>query len=251
MTQAEKLNLLSGTPIQVGAFHIRQIKLRELGDSGICSFEQYQRSLSVISLGREELLKILQLESEVGQLSGQNQQSMTVFRLLTGVASLRQCFFEALSFFISEPFRYVEEENVFQVIDSSSAVLGVISNNTYPQIRRTIMQANCLAVEDVELQGFKGKRARAIYERIMAGRAASQKQKAADERSLSLSSIISAVAARHHSLNILNIWDLTVYQLYDQFAQLNKSLQVDVSSMRWAAWGQEPFDFSLWYKDMK
>lgn len=85
----------------------------------------------------------------------------------------------------------------------------------------------------------------------MAGRAASQKQKAADERALSLSSIISAVAARHHSLNILNIWDLTVYQLYDQFAQLNKSLQVDVSSMRWAAWGQEPFDFSLWYKDMK
>ena len=41
--------------------------------------------------------------------------------------------------------------------------------------------------------------------------------------SFSLWNIIGAVTSRHPSLNLTNIWQLTVYQLYDQFARIRET----------------------------
>ena len=66
--------------------------------------------------------------------------------------------------------------------------------------------------------------------------------------SFSLWNIIGAVTSRHPSLNLTNIWQMTVYQLYDQFARVRDQVAFDVYSTRWAVWGKDKLDQSLWFK---
>ena len=248
MTQSEELVLLGGAPFKVADIHVRQIQLNALRSSG--GIDQYHQFLSIISIQHEDILKCLQIEEKFNALPEVDRAQLTSFNLLTGAPSLRQCLSEALSFFILEPLQWDDHKHMYHTAGNPC---GQISDSNYMAVRRAIMLSNCLSVDDVESQKFKGKRGRAIYERIMAGRAAAQRQKEKSESwdPLTLPSIVSAVAARHNSINLLNIWELTIYQLYDQFAQLNKNFQVDVSSLKWAAWGTEQFDYSLWYKNAK
>ena len=67
---------------------------------------------------------------------------------------------------------------------------------------------------------------------------------------MELGNIISAVANKSQSLNILNIWDLTVYQLWDCFSRLSNNSIYDIQSMSVAAWGNKDnyFDATAWFK---
>ena len=69
---------------------------------------------------------------------------------------------------------------------------------------------------------------------------------------MELGNIISAVANKSHSLNILNIWDLTVFQVWDCFSRLSNNSIYDIQSMSVAAWGNKDnaFDISAWFKRM-
>ena len=59
--------------------------------------------------------------------------------------------------------------------------------------------------------------------------------------------MVSALAVQHNSLNLSNIWDLTVYQLYDQFFRQNNKNQLDIHAMNYAGWGGE-FDPTSWFR---
>ena len=75
------------------------------------------------------------------------------------------------------------------------------------------------------------------------------KQTKSDEN-LELGNIISAVANKSQSLNILNIWDLTVFQVWDCFSRLSNNSIYAIQSMSVAAWGNKDnsFDAAAWFK---
>ena len=55
-----------------------------------------------------------------------------------------------------------------------------------------------------------------------------------------------------HILNPLNIWDITVYQLWDTFYRLCSNNILAIQSMSVAAWGdkEKQFDASGWFQRM-
>ena len=85
--------------------------------------------------------------------------------------------------------------------------------------------------------------------KLQKGRAVKAKQSKSD-KNMELGNIISAVANKSHSLNILNIWDLTVFQVWDCFLRLSNNSIYDIQSMSVAAWGNKDnyFDANAWYK---
>ena len=85
--------------------------------------------------------------------------------------------------------------------------------------------------------------------KLQKGRAERSRQTKTDQN-MELGNIISAVASKSHSLNILNIWDLTVFQLWDCFARLTNNSIYDIQSMSVAAWGNKNnyFDVTAWFK---
>ena len=69
-------------------------------------------------------------------------------------------------------------------------------------------------------------------------------------KDLALGNIISVVANKHPSINILNIWELTIYQLWDTFNRLSNNNIYDISALSVAVWGDEKkqFNISDWFK---
>ena len=67
---------------------------------------------------------------------------------------------------------------------------------------------------------------------------------------MELGNIISAVANKSHSLHIMNIWDLTIFQLWDCFSRLSNNSIYDIQSMSVAAWGDKDnhFDPTAWFQ---
>ncbi len=125
----------------------------------------------------------------------------------------------------------------------------VLEKESYDQAREFIMRSACLEYKTKQSElRFYNKRAKEAWERLMKYREEMRKKPQKVDPSFSLWNIIGAVTSRHPSLNLTNIWQLTVYQLYDQFARVRDQVAFDVYSTRWAVWGKDKLDQSLWFK---
>ena len=132
---------------------------------------------------------------------------------------------------------------------SDTDIVGVITGDNFSQICDLILQLNNIKRRDEDISKVKNKKALDILKKIQKGRAERQKNKKAD-KNMEIANIISAVANRHPSLNMINIWDLTIYQLWDAFARLSNNSIYDIQSMSVAAWGDKDnhFDAAAWFK---
>lgn len=254
MSKLDKGDLLSGMDIPLPSLcTIRVPHLNDIrGGTGI-GFAAYYRHIHILSLDQEAAFSAMGLTDYWKRLPAEEQQAMGLFSVLAALPSSRQLLGEALSFFLCENVAYDERSGIFGLTTSGAGghiqPAGAVTQENYDGIRDAILQVNCLAGTDTAPVKFRNQKAREIYEKVQLHKKALDKPRKGDG-SVTLPNIIGAVAASHPSYNLLNIWDLTVYQLYDQFARLNRLHQIDISARRWAAWGKDPFDFALWYKDI-
>ncbi|MDD6530605.1 MAG: hypothetical protein PUF41_11570 [Prevotella copri] len=181
---------------------------------------------------------------------GQLPSSTTSIQLITRIPELRAALLRALSFFLHADVLYADDVGYCIQRDDNVEYLSL---DQIRDIRSVILQF-CNIQDDTETAPvkFKNARAKEIYEKIQRKKAEKQKASATSSESLSMTlpNLISAVAAYSPTYNYLNIWQLTVYQFYDQFARLNDDLQLKVFGQRWAAWGTDNFDFSVWYRPL-
>ena len=173
----------------------------------------------------------------------------------------------SLAFFFKEEIFYYSDERCFIVTNNAASVItdiealsggrklsdtdivGVITGDNFSQICDLILQLNNIKRRDEDISKVKNKKALDILKKIQKGRDERQKNKKAD-KNMEIANIISAVANRHPSLNMINIWDLTIYQLWDAFARLSNNSIYDIQSMSVAAWGDKDnhFDAAAWFK---
>ena len=102
-----------------------------------------------------------------------------------------------------------------------------------------------------DISKIKNKRGRKIYEKMMKRRKKFKKAKA-NNPDLTMANIIAAVATRSSNLNWVNIWDITVFHLFDEFERLQINDQYNIASTQVAAWGDKDnkFKFGLWSKNI-
>ena len=123
---------------------------------------------------------------------------------------------------------------------------NIINKEIYQKILEIIAEINCLKVNKQQ-ETYANEKARKMAEKIQQ---AKQKRSSVQSKdSISLADIISAVASRKESLNLLNIWDLTIYQLYDHYNRLIAEDEFDIHAMNYAYWGGE-FKCKHWSKQL-
>ena len=90
-----------------------------------------------------------------------------------------------------------------------------------------------------------------ILKKLKKGQTEQNKKNQLDKK-VELSNVISALSAYHNNLNMVNIWDLTVFQLYDQFKRLQNNSIFNMNSMSVSVWGDKDnkFDATRWYQLM-
>lgn len=239
--------LLSPAPVSVpGVGGIISPRLKDISSIGINTYQYY---LTVLLLDLRSYFAMIGREKDFELLSEEERIQLNLFDLLNlnpDCTALLQTIF---NFFIQGKAVYSREEKAF-LIQKDGKVTGCVSRENYPRVCSVICQRSCVRTGPQEdLSKVKSKKALEIMQKLRKGRAAKSRQPKADQN-LELGNIISAVANKSHSLNILNIWDLTVFQLWDCFSRLSANSIYEIQSMSVAAWGNKDnyFDASAWFK---
>jgi hypothetical protein len=199
-------------------------------------------------------------------LSDEQKQEITIYDVILVEEFVRKMYLEMLNFFFVE--RIIYREGLFLILDiddydipsdeieiSKENFRGMINPDNIIDILDILQQVCCIKSNDPldePKPKFKNKKAKILYERMLKAKAEENKKKEVkDLFNLTLPNIISATAAKCHGLNIMNIWDSTLFQLYDQFGKVQNDDAHYLNTVRVAVWGDEKnqFDPSLWYKN--
>lgn len=237
ITYFDKLNP-DGVMIN-GAYRIRSPKLSEIAKAG---YDVYQLSLSLLLSDETDLLSAYSnvfgisqdvLRNVVASLDPEN----FVFVLLTLDKSFRENLIRALSFFIEDEIVWDEERRMFLILKDGQPV-GIVDGKNYEIISDICLQLANINKRKPKALKFKNEAARKFYERFQAAKEKFNKN-AKKDKNYEMANIISVVSTYHNSLNLTNIWELNVFQLYDTFAQLSKKRQIDIHETNYSVWGGE------------
>lgn len=231
----DKLTMVCGRPIQLDCgLRVIQHTIDQIADIG---YDTYNSYLNLIAIKKHTLLDTLGLPSDT------NFGDTETYRLILVLPGLADILLEGMAFFLNEAVEISSEEGVLL---SESGI--VIDDDAFRDFRNAVLRAGCIHGEEEEEHLRGSKKAWEIFEKIKKGREDKRKAKKGGERDVEIDNVISALGARSPNYNLLNIGGLTVWQLYNQFSRMTINEQYDVWAQKWAAWGQDDFDFSIWYK---
>ena len=254
---------LSPYPIRLSIGTLIKPKLKDIADStkGM-SFEKFYYFEYLLKMTPEYFYQ--EMKSDEGKkywnsLSEQEQSKITLYNIVLKEESLLESFLELFNFFFMEPVVFKEgyfvllnkDINDSLDITSEHEICGVISEETFSQTLSIIQQICCIneTEEVIEESKFKNETARKLFEKMR--KAAKKKKLTQHNNDLILPNIISAVSNMHPSINFINVWELTVFELIDSFNRLQANLIYDIDARRVSVWGDEKktFDAALWYKN--
>ena len=258
--------LLSPEPIRLSVGSIKNPTLREIARLSYKRFGIYQVYLKLTpkdyynELNRE---KLPYWES----LSDEQRAAMTTWELITLEPDVVSGYLEVLNFFFLE--RVIFREGVFMIVDTDDYKtpddeLDINNNNLRGMLHHSlfidvidILQQICSmksskdgAKKDLK---YKNEKARKLYERMLKAKEERDRIEAKkNAKNYAIPNIISSVAATSNNLNIVNIWDATLFQLFDQFNKLRSNDVHYINEVRVSVWGDEKkqFDPALWYKNL-
>lgn len=258
--------LLCPEPISLSVGTIRQPTLRDIGKLNIMKFGLYQVYLKLTPRYYYKYINVEHGELYWDTLSEEEQHSVTLYDVVLVEESLQNIYVEIFNFFFIE--RVIFKDGYFLIINTNDYdtdsddleltkenIRGVINRNSLMDVLDVIQQVCCIKSKDPldePKPKFKNKKAKRMYERMLKAKEDElKKQEKKDFYNLSLANIISSTASQSTGLNIINIWNATLFQLHDQFDKTQNSNAYYMNSVRVAVWGDEKdqFDPSLWYKN--
>lgn len=147
----------------------------------------------------------------------------------------------AISFFLKEKVNYYEKaDRLYKNSHLEPTILRsfaygldghFINKENFINFVKIIKLINCVNSEDDTEQRYNSEKAREIADKLKKSK--EKRENVSNNEVITLDDIVSSVASKHPSYNLFNIWDLTVYQLYDQYKRLNliDQYQINVSAM--------------------
>lgn len=263
--------LLSFTPLKLQCgFCIPSPLLRELSELTFPVYQSYLASLLIdiesyyrgidqninqyfSNYTKEEKDLIQTIRSEYESMTEEEKMKLQPIDILSLDCKLITNVEKALSFFLHCDVQYSQDYQSFIHIEDKT-ITWAIPKTIYPEVTDLILQRNGIQRDEANeaKPKFKNKLAEKLYHRSLKAKLKQDRNNKAD-KNMDIPNIISAVAAKHPSLNIINIWDITIYQLYDQFKRLQNNSLYDIQSLSVAAWGDEKntFDPARWYLNLE
>lgn len=244
---SDKNTLISGVPANIGGVLVKQPTLHEMFK--VIGYDVYSTYIFVVGMTVEQFLESTGLQGAFDELPAEAKEQINIYELLLAEPSWRGLLVKALSFFILGDIVFDEDQHRLLVIDEGGTATE-ITKDMFGSIRDFIFQAACLKNENEydKPQKFKNDKAKEIFEKLAKGRKQHEQLKKATDKSMEIWNLIGAVSAHSYTYNLLSIWQLTVWQLHDQFGRICKQEYLDGYASKWAVWGTDKFDFDGWYK---
>lgn len=180
-----------------------------------------------------------------------------MFDLICSDIRLQTSYAAMFDFFLEENILWDENNRLFFTYkekdkDNQIIPVGMICAENFPELCDIILQKCGIERRDydVDASKIKNKRALEILTKIRQGRQ-STSGKSKHDKDMDLPNLVTAVAVKSNSINFTNIWDLTIYQFYEQFKKEQVGVYFDIQKMSVAAYGntKNTFKGNEWYKN--
>lgn len=245
--------LISPYPLRLEK--IGQIKSLTLGEifSPSVTYSVYSSYLSFLFLTPDTYYEEI-AKSKLNwyrSLSPDKKNEITTFDLICNDVSLQNTYAKMFNLFFVEDVFWDNINQVFMVTqnkEGKNITVGVIHKNIFNELCDIILQ-RCAISRDSNYDNatIKSKKVRSILDKFKKGRRGRKPSKR--NKSIEIPNLISSIAAKSKSINYTNIWQLTVYQLYDQFKREQEDVFLDVLKTSVAAYGNKDkrFKGNEWY----
>ena len=236
----EYFDLISPEPLYFqGIGGIKSPTLREISK---LSYNAYQWYLTLLLMTPQTYYEVIGQSEYFESLTDDELQQLDIFGLIVENDEMLKIIENALSFFFVENVRYDESNKAFLTYIDESPV-GAINRNTWDAIIDIISQRNNIQSKPDDITKAKNKRGIEIFKKIQRYKSAMNKNIAPD-KNIELGNVISAIANRSNTLDILNIWDVTIFQLWDAFYRISSNNMYDIQATTVAVWGDEKKTFN-------
>lgn len=243
-------DLISGDPIFVkGVGHLRSPQLKELSPSGKIGAWTYQLYLNVLSWDKKQCLEFVKMLTGRRLTKLEENEKMTTFDTMAIIGEMRELLHNAMAFFVSEKVSWDKQANEFVVFDEASQEsIGRITRENFEDVRDMMLQLNYIGVgEAAAPMHHSSEKARKLWERSQQYLKEQSKHSTKD-KSYAFGNIVSKLCAANTGYTLFNIYDLTIFQLYDQFFQYGYLRAMNLNEMAFSNHGGEKFDMQAWLK---
>ena len=239
-------------------------KLKDISDStkGM-SFDKFDYFEALVKMTPETFYTKLKGDEGVQywkSLSENEQEELTLYKIILGDSRLLEAFLEVFNFFFLE--KVIFKDGYFVLLDPSAEnnndvilrenIRGVISEDIFLQVLDAIQQVCGIAENEevIDESKLKNRLAKKMYDKMQKA-AKKAKQEKKGDINLTLPNIISAVSNRHPTIDPIKVWELTIFQLLDSFNRMQINSIFDIDCTRVSVWGDEKKTFKahLWYKN--
>lgn len=127
---------------------------------------------------------------------------------------------EAMECFIKKDVNFIINTNTFAIGEMGD--FKFITETNYEEFKKIVQIQNCIDKNVKEYFNPKNKKAEEIRKKLESAKKILNKVKKNEDESenLTLSDLISIASSNCNGINIFNVWDLTIYQLNDQFNRM-------------------------------
>lgn len=216
------------------------------------AIDKYQDDYFKI-MSNEDVETIKSIREEYFSFSNEDRNKVKFYDVMTFDVKFRSEICDALNFFMVDEVKYDDNNRAFATYDGTlnsnkeKMITGYIYSANYVEIVDVILQRNGIQAKSKKtMPKFKSELAREVWELTHTD----ENKDSGD--GIGIGDIISSVSAIDNSLNMINIWDLTIFQLYDQFKRHQHNEIYKISSYQVGYYGDEnnKFDSGAWYKNI-
>jgi uncharacterized protein (UPF0147 family) len=206
--------LLKGSHIDIGICKVYPLTLDEIVDE--IGEIQYNQLLSVLMLDKSTLNPKVAITPQ----EKEDFKKLTSYNVLAIHSyhddTMREMITSAFSIFLKENVSY-HKDGYFYIGDKINS--RKISSEGFELIKKILIKQNYLenSQKDTSYKPAND-RAKQLLEKIKAAKEKLQKQN--KEEGLHLSDVISIVSTYSNDINILSVWNLTIYQLYESYLRI-------------------------------
>lgn len=208
-----ELKLLNGSPIDIGSCKVYPLTLREIEHLDDLNYNKF---LSVLMISKDDVDKE-SINPEMLDAFHKLDDFEYLILLIYQNYEFQETILSSLSLFLKELVNFNDEYGLF--IHREDGIF-IITKDIFNKIKEVIALQNFINKKVSKKEEFNpyDNTARELIEKRNKFKKLIQEQNA--EEGLNLSDIISIVSSHSPNINILNIWDLTVYNLYTIYLRM-------------------------------
>lgn len=246
-------DMLSGCPIEYTSVgHIRSPQLKELTPEGIGG-QRYKLYLNILSSDKNDLVDTLKGISQANLDKLLKYDDIDVFDMVRIMPHIRSFFLETFDFFLVEKIEWSEEDLQFKTYitneNNEKVTKGTIDKTNFENVRTAMLEMNFIFTKKDEPKKYESAKAKELWEKAQEAMTKIKKQSSNNEKNYyQLDNIVSKFCIIQPNYNIKNVFELTVFQLYDQFFQARNIRTANLTDMIFAIHGGEKYDFESWMK---